>query len=183
MRSRTSRGVPEWSGDENLYMGSPYSVAVSVRGYIGIVPGPPKGFRGSTGRVHLPQRALWAEYRGEPAPRWAGRQTPLGPMRLGLGGNPKGGAPLAWGASLPPLAAAPPLDPSGGGRPPLPCPINRGGIGGLQHHIQVPAPPLPNTSPPPRELGEALPENCHSTTTTPSCCCWSLLPQNLPPPC
>ena len=30
MRFRTSRGVPEWSGDEDLYMGSPYSVAVVV---------------------------------------------------------------------------------------------------------------------------------------------------------
>ena len=30
MRSRTSRGVPEWSGDEDLYMGSPYSVVGSV---------------------------------------------------------------------------------------------------------------------------------------------------------
>ena len=55
--------------------------------------------------------------------------------------------------------------------------------GGLHHHIQGAAPPLPNTSPPPRVLGVALPENCHSTTTTPSCCCWSLLPQPLPPPC
>ena len=37
------------------------------------------------------------------------------------------------------------------------------------------AQPLPsNTSPPPRELGEALPENCHSITTTPSCCYWTL---------
>ena len=44
MRSRTSRGVPEWSGDEDLYMGSPYLVARSVGGFTGIVPGPPKGF-------------------------------------------------------------------------------------------------------------------------------------------
>ena len=33
---------------------------------------------------------------------------PLGPMRLGLGGNPKGGAPLAWGASPLPLGRRPP---------------------------------------------------------------------------
>ena len=64
-----------------------------------------------------------------------------------------------------------------------PSPISRGARGGLQHHIQGAAPPLPNTSPPPRELGEALPENYHSITTTPSCCCWSHLPQPLPPPC
>ena len=80
-------------------------VTRNIRGYTGIVPGPPKGFRESTGRVHLPRRALWDEYGGEPAPKWAGCH-PLGPMRLGLGG-PKGGAPLGLGASLPTLAAAP----------------------------------------------------------------------------
>ena len=42
---------------------------------------------------------------------WRAGRPPLGPMRLGLGGNPRGGAPLAWGASPPSLAAAPPLDP------------------------------------------------------------------------
>src|SRR3989337_843525 len=69
MRSRTSRGVPEWSGGEDLYMGSHHTVTESVRGYAGIVPGPPKGFRGSTGRVHLPRRALWAVCGRKPAPR------------------------------------------------------------------------------------------------------------------
>ena len=107
MRSQTSRGVPKWSGGEDLYMGSHHTVTGNIRGYTGIVPGPPEGFRGSTGRVHLPRRALWAVGGREPAPKWAGRHFPLGPMRLGLGGNPKGGAPLAWGASPSPLAAAP----------------------------------------------------------------------------
>ena len=107
MRSRTSRGVPKWSGGKHLYMVSHHTVTGIIRGVTGIVPGPPKGFRGSTERVHLPRRALWAEYGEEPAPRWAERQTPLGPMRLGLGETPEGAAPLAWGASLPPLAAAP----------------------------------------------------------------------------
>ena len=108
MRSRMSRGVPEWFEDKDLYMGSLVSVTRIVSGVIGIVPGPPKGFRGSTGRVHLPRRALWAEYRGEPAPRCAGRQTPQGPMRLGLGGNPKGGAPpLLGGQALPPWPPPP----------------------------------------------------------------------------
>ena len=32
MRSRTSRGVPEWSGGEDLYMGSPVSVTGMVSG-------------------------------------------------------------------------------------------------------------------------------------------------------
>ena len=62
MRSRTSRGVPEWSGGEELYMGSPVSVTGIVSGVIGIVPGPPKGVRGSTGWGHLPRGAKWAEH-------------------------------------------------------------------------------------------------------------------------
>src|SRR3954471_12015635 len=38
---------------------------------------------------------------------------------------------------------------------------------------------LSNTSSSSVELGEALPEYCSSTITTPSCCCWSHLPQPL----
>ena len=48
MRSRTSRGVPEWSGGKDLYMGSPVLVTGKVSGVIGNVPGPPGGSRGST---------------------------------------------------------------------------------------------------------------------------------------
>ena len=109
---------------------------------------------------------------------WA--PSPLGPMRLGLGGT-LGGAPPWLGAKCPPLGRPPRSHLEGPAPFPL-LPINRGVRGGLQDHIQGAAPPLPNTSPP-RVLGEALPENCHSTTTTPLCCCWSLLPQPLPPPC
>ena len=43
MRSPMSRGVPKWSGGEDLYMGSPVSVAGMVSGVIGIVPGPSGG--------------------------------------------------------------------------------------------------------------------------------------------
>ena len=119
----------------------------------------------------------------QPLVGWA--PFPLGPMRLGFGGNPKGGAPPLLGGQAPStLGRRPPSRSHLEGPAPFPLlPINRGVEGGLQHHIQGAAPPLPNTSPPPRVLGEALPENCHSTTTTPSCCCWSLLPQPLPPPC
>ena len=179
MRSRTSRGVLEWSGDEDLYMGSPYSVAGNVRGVIGIVPGPPKGSRGST----CPRGPYGLYVEGNQPLSGLGA-IPLGPMRLGLGGNPKGGAPLAWGASPLPLGRRPPSRSHMEGPAPfLLLPINRGVEGGLHHHIQGAAPPLPNTSPPPQELGEALPENCHSITTMSSCCCWSPLPQPLPPPC
>ena len=55
MRSRTSRGVPEWSGGKDLYMGSPVSGIGTSFGVIGIVPGPPEGSRGSTGWGHLPR--------------------------------------------------------------------------------------------------------------------------------
>ena len=54
MRSRTSRGVPEWSGGKDLYMGSCHTVAGKVRGHIGIVSGPPKGFRGPPGGATCP---------------------------------------------------------------------------------------------------------------------------------
>ena len=85
MRSRTSRGVPEWSGGEDLYMGSHHTITGSIRGLTSIVPGPPKGFRGSTGRVHLPRRALWAVGGREPA-------------LSGLGANPpRAHAPRVWG--------------------------------------------------------------------------------------
>ena len=46
MRSRTPRGVPEWSGGKDLYIGSLILVAGKVSHFIGIVPGVPKGVRG-----------------------------------------------------------------------------------------------------------------------------------------
>ena len=67
MRSRMSREVPEWSGGEELYIGSPVLATGKVSGVIGIVPGPPEGSRGSTGWGHLSRRAPWAEVGGEPA--------------------------------------------------------------------------------------------------------------------
>ena len=80
MRSRTSRGVPEWSGGKDLYMGSPVLVAGKVSHFIGIVPGVPKGVRGSTGGVHLPRGATWA-VGGAPWPIWAKGTSPKRPMR------------------------------------------------------------------------------------------------------
>ena len=46
MRSQTSRGVPEWSGGKDLYIGSLILVAEKVSHFIGIVQGVPKGVRG-----------------------------------------------------------------------------------------------------------------------------------------
>ena len=60
MRSRMSRGVPEWSGGKDLYMGSPILATGKCSGFFGIVPGPPEGSRGPTGWGHLPWGATWA---------------------------------------------------------------------------------------------------------------------------
>ena len=79
MRSRTSRGVPEWSGGKDLYMGSPVSAIGTSFGVTGIVPGPPEGSRGSTGWGHLSRRAPWAEVGREPAPGGLGAPPTLGP--------------------------------------------------------------------------------------------------------
>ena len=147
MRSRTSRGVPEWSGGEDLYMGSHHMVTGSIRGFAGIVPGPPKGFRGSTGRVHLPRRALWAVGGREPAPKWAGHQPPPRAHAPRVGGNPGGGAPLDLGGKPPSLAAAPPTRWDLRGPAPLSlAPIYSGGVGGQPHVF--PGAALPPHTPP-----------------------------------
>ena len=39
MRSRTSRGAPEWSGGKDLYMGSHILATEKVLGFSGIVSG------------------------------------------------------------------------------------------------------------------------------------------------
>ena len=77
MRSRTSRGVPEWSGGKELYIGSGISAIGKVSGVTGIVPRPPEGSRGSTGWGHLSQGAPWAEVGKGTSPWWAGA-PPLG---------------------------------------------------------------------------------------------------------
>ena len=52
MRSRTSRGVPEWSENEDLYIGSWYLDSGRFSGIAGSVPGVTNGFRGPTGWAH-----------------------------------------------------------------------------------------------------------------------------------
>ena len=106
MRSWTSRGVPEWSGGKDLYIGSPVSAIGTSFGVIGIVPGPPEGSRGSTGWGHLSLRAPWAEVGGEPAPGGLvlPPRPPSAPRVPTLG---EGAPPLALGA-LHPLWPPPP---------------------------------------------------------------------------
>ena len=133
---RTSRGVPEWSGGKDLYIGSPVSAIGTSFGVIGIVPGPPEGSRGPTGWGHLPRGATWA-VGGAPWPTWAKGTSPKRPMRLGnpRGKSPQGGRHLrgALGRMDSSLAA-----PFLGGRakaaPPLSLgPIYSGGEGGQQY--------------------------------------------------
>ena len=82
MRSRMSQEVPEWSGGEELYIGSQVSATGKVSGITGIVPGPPEGSRGPTGWGHLPRGATWA-VGGAPWPIWAKGTSPKRPMRQG----------------------------------------------------------------------------------------------------
>ena len=107
MRSRTSRGVPEWSGGEELYIGSPVSATGKVSGVTGIVPGPPEGSWGSTGWGHLSRRAPWAEVGGEPAPGGLVRPSFGPPLRLGLETLGVGAPPTWLGGQATPRAAAP----------------------------------------------------------------------------
>ena len=134
MRSRTSREVSEWSGGEELYIGSQVSATGKVLGVTGIVPGPPEGSRGSTGWGHLPRGPHGLKVEGnQPLVGW-GASLGLPPMRLGLG-TLGGSSPLPWGARqpLPPLWPPPPLEiPSlGAGAPP--GGLYKGGEGGQQH--------------------------------------------------
>ena len=107
MRSRTSRGVPEWSEGKELYIGSAVSAIGKVSGSPGIVPGPPEGYRGSTGWGHLSQRAPWAEVGGEPAP--SGLVRP--PYRPNQGEKEREGNRKERGVGIrpPPFLPLPPL--------------------------------------------------------------------------
>ena len=89
MRSQTSRGVPEWFGGKDLYMGNPVLVTGKVSGAIGNIPGPPGGSRGSTGWGYLPQRAAWTKCERGPAPGGLVRPPP----RPKAQGRVEGGKP------------------------------------------------------------------------------------------
>ena len=159
MRSRMSRGVPEWSEGKDLYIGSPVSATGKVSGVIGIVPGPPEGSRGSTGWGHLSRRAPWAESGREPALSGLGRPPWASPHAPRVG-SPRGSSALPWGARhpYPPTWPPPPLgDPiSQGWRTPPGAYIKGGGRAATYSLGRLP-PPLQHLSLS-QKLGEALPE-------------------------
>ena len=127
MRSRTSRGVPEWSRGEDLYIGTPVSAIGKVSGVIDIVPGPPEGSRGGP--------PGGATYPGGPhGLKWEGNQslvgwfTPHGPPPAPRVGNPRGGGRPTWLGGQVPLGRRPPLEiPSPRAGAPLRHPIYSGG--------------------------------------------------------
>src|SRR3954466_16282279 len=122
MRSRTSRGVPDWSGGKELYIGSAVSAIGNDLGVTGIVPGPPDGSRGSTGWGHPSWRAPWAEVGREPA--HPGLVRPMGLPPAPRVGNPRaGGGWLALGGKAPPLAPSPPFGDASPGPAPERGPI------------------------------------------------------------
>ena len=128
MRSRTSRGVPEWSGGKDLYIGRSVTATGKVLGVTGIVPGPPEGSQGSTGWGHLSRRAPWAEVGREPALSGLGRPPWASPLRLGLETLGWGGAPLALGGKSPPRPPPPSRWVLAGA--PLPGVLYKGGMEG-----------------------------------------------------
>ena len=116
MRSRTSRGVPEWSGGKDLYMASCCSGSGKSLIFSGIVPGSfqkvPEdsgGVRKSGNCSTTSNTVAWA-VGGRSSLNGPGAPAPQGPCAWERG-NPKGeGLHLTWEALLPPLAAAPTLD-------------------------------------------------------------------------
>src|SRR3954467_3941540 len=127
MRSRTSRGVSEWSGGKELYIGSVVLAIGTSFGVIGIVPGPPEGPGGSTGWGHLPRGATWA-LGGAPWPTWAKGHQPqeAHAPRVSKGRSPTRGRHLLGalgGEGNLPLAAAPRRLDLLGPAPPLGPPI------------------------------------------------------------
>src|SRR4051812_19146993 len=181
MRSRTSREVPNWSGGEELYIGSVVSAIGKDPGVTGIVPGPPDGSRGSTGWGHPSRRAPWAEVGREPAHSGLVRPPWAFPLRLGLelGNRRAGGAPLALGGKHSPLGRRPPGDPSPGLRPTLGGLYKGGGRKGSRTPAAL-APPSPRYTSPSLHRSLAKPcWNSAASTTTPSCC-WIFINLSFP---
>ena len=151
MRSRTSRGVPEWSRGKDLYIGSPVSATGKVSGVISIVPGPPGG-------ATYPGGPHWLKWEGnQPLVGWG---APLGPPPAPRVGNPGGGGRPTWlgGEATPfPLGRRPPWRSHILGPAPLQgAYIKGGGREGRRTQVLAPPSPLQHLSLS-QKLGEALP--------------------------
>ena len=138
------------AGGKDLYMGSCQTDTGKFRGHTGIVPGPPKGFRGSTGWGHPSRGATWAAWGvGQPLVGWV-HPLPWALAPRVEGGTLEGAPPWLGGqATLSPWPPPPSRWDLEGPAPFSLPPINRGVRGGQPHHKPRRSPPLPNTSPPP----------------------------------
>ena len=125
MRSRTSRGVPEWSGSEELYIGSPVSATGKVSGLSVLYRDHRKGPGGPPGGATYPGGPRGLKWEGnQPLVGWC---APLGPPAPRVGNPRVGGASTCLGGHSTPLAAAPLGDwISQGRRPPLGAYIKEG---------------------------------------------------------
>ena len=137
MRSRTSRGVPEWSGGEDRYIGRRVLGSGSVPGVPGYGQHVRKGFRrprqalgglmGQGEGANQPTKGRCAPPNPSHVTRRGGGATPRAAAPPGLGGK----FPRGWGRPNPskvsPMAAAPPLgNPRAPPPPPFPLYIVRG---------------------------------------------------------
>ena len=111
MRSRTSRGVPEWSGCEELYIGSPVSATGKVSGSSVLYRDHRKDPGGPPGGATYPGGPHGLKWEGnQPLVGWS---APLGPPPAPRVGNPRGGGCPTWlGGEATPLPPWPPPPPS-----------------------------------------------------------------------
>ena len=106
MRSRMSRGVPEWSGGKDLYIGSPVSAIGKVSGSPVLYRDHRKGPGGPPGGATYPGGPHGLNWEGnQPLVGWYALLGP--PLRLGLRNLRGGGAPT-WLGGKPPLGRRPP---------------------------------------------------------------------------
>ena len=188
MRSRTSRGVPEWSGGKYLYMESCCSGSGKSSSFFGIVPGSFQKVLVDSGGVRRSGKcsttsntAAWA-VRGRPSLNGPGEPTPQGPCAW-EGGNPKGeGLHLTWEALLPPPWPPPLLRLDLRGPAPLSlAPIYMWGWEGSTTKVLAQPSPSHKFSSSPAVLGEAL-QDCHAPPPPPRrrAAAGRSLPQPLP---
>ena len=157
MRSRTSRGVPEWSGGEDRYIGRRVLESGSVPGYQAMASMTERCF-GSPGKCW---RASWAKGEGakQPTKEWCAPHTLPhviwggGAPPPGLGGNPPpawlgGQVSLGFSLGRSNLLGRRPLGETLGRLPSPLAPIYSGGVGG-QPHLFLGAALPPHTPPPP----------------------------------